>query len=725
MDVRNLRGSHFELVSPALPTTGAGFVARMARCGRLVPIVALALVALSRAAGAAELRLFNDWTNAPFSTSVAEAFVDEGIVYLKGAVQGGSDPEIAVPLPEALRPAARVYVAINLCNAEPGRLIIEPTGQISVQSSTGFGAAQCFTSLDGARYARDATGFTPLALLNGWINAPFSTSSAAARLIDGVVHLKGAVSGGSASALFTLPVGMRPATDVYVPVNLCNAVKGRLWIAPSGLVSVQSTTDLTDAQCFTSLDGAAFAPAATGFTNVALLNGWTNAPYSTSDAAVSMVDGIVRFKGAVASGSDAVLFQLPPAMRPASDVYVEIDLCGAAPGRLWIQPSGEARVQEPPGSGFGSAAQCFTSLDGASFVPSPPDGFSDLPLQNGWIDGAYGTQTAGVALYDGVVHFRGAIASGSVAHVFTLPIVLRPESRAYVAVDLFGAETGRLVIDPDTGIATVQAADGLLSTAQGFVSLEGASYDKSSTGIPSSFALTLVNGWTPTGFGTAPPAASVVNDLVVLRGAVSSGASNLIATLLPAFRPATDVYVSVGLCNAAKGRLRITPSGEVSVFSTTAFADAQCFTSLDGVWFARSESGFAPLTPLGDWTPTVFGTSAPAATIHRDIVRLRGAISSGSTDTLFTLPPVLRPPATVYTPVDLCNGAKGRLVIQPSGSVRVQALDGFTDAQCFTSLDGAAYAVPEPAAGTAIGAGLLAMIGAASARGMGRHARRR
>jgi hypothetical protein len=44
-------------------------------------------------------------------------------------------------------------------------------------------------------------------------------------------------------------------------------------------------------------------------------------------------------------------------------------------------------------------------------------------------------------------------------------------------------------------------------------------------------------------------------------------------------------------------------------------------------------------------------------------------------------------------PVDLCNGDKGRLNIQPDGVVVVEAENGdFAQAQCLTSLDGASFA---------------------------------
>jgi hypothetical protein len=76
------------------------------------------------------------------------------------------------------------------------------------------------------------------------------------------VHFKGAIAtGGTNPVPFTLPAGFRPATAVYVAVDLCNATNGRLFIEPSGVVTVQAEgSAFGNAQCFTSLDGASFAP---------------------------------------------------------------------------------------------------------------------------------------------------------------------------------------------------------------------------------------------------------------------------------------------------------------------------------------------------------------------------------------------------------------------------------------------------------------------------------
>ena len=132
-------------------------------------------------------------------------------------------------------------------------------------------------------------------------------------------------------------------------------------------VQAEGSNNFGNAACFTSLDGASFAKSAKFFTSLTLKNGWKNAPFGTSKAAVHGASGVVSFKGAIASGSTSAVFTLPAAFRPAHNVYVPVDLCGATNGRLLIQHNGTVRVQEE-GNVFGNA-QCFTSLDGVSFMP--------------------------------------------------------------------------------------------------------------------------------------------------------------------------------------------------------------------------------------------------------------------------------------------------------------------------------------------------------------------
>jgi hypothetical protein len=321
--------------------------------------------------GWTSLTLQNGWTGAPFGTSAPAVRTISGIVHLKGGIATTGSNPVPFTLPAAFRPASVVFVPVDLCNATNGRLQIEPTGVVTVQAEGGaFSNASCFTSLDGASFAKSATSFTPLTLQNGWTGAPFGTSAPAVRTISGIVHLKGAIATtGSNPVPFTLPAAFRPASAVYVPVDLCNATHGVLFIAHTGTVTVSAEGGtFSNAACFTSLDGATFARSASSFTPLTLQNGWFNAPFGTAAPAVRTISGIVHLKGAIAtSGTNPVPFTLPAAFRPASAVFVPVDLCTATNGRLQIEPTGVVTVQAEGGA-FNNAA-CFTSLDGASFAP--------------------------------------------------------------------------------------------------------------------------------------------------------------------------------------------------------------------------------------------------------------------------------------------------------------------------------------------------------------------
>jgi len=101
------------------------------------------------------------------------------------------------------------------------------------------------------------------------------------------------------------------------------------------------------------------------FTTITLQNGWTGGPFGTSLPAVAKANGIVYFKGAMATtGTNATAFTLPSAFRPHKAVFVSVDMCNASYGRLFIATNGVATVQTTTFSN----AQCFTSLDGVFFA---------------------------------------------------------------------------------------------------------------------------------------------------------------------------------------------------------------------------------------------------------------------------------------------------------------------------------------------------------------------
>ena len=554
----------------------------------------------------------------------------------------------------------------------------------------------------------NAETFSALTLQNGWFNAPFGTRGAGLATVtdsDGIVYLKGAIAtGGTNPVPFTLPVGDRPTANVYVPVDLCTAHNGRLFIQPNGVVTVQAETAFSNAQCFVSLEGVSFSIHVTGFNPLTLRNGWTNAPFGTSNAGVGLEDdGIVHLKGAIATGgTNPVAFTLPVGVRPATNVYVPVDLCNRHNGRLFIQPNGVVTVQAE--TAF-SNAQCFTSLEGVSFAANVLS-FTPLTLQNGWTNAPFGTSNAAVANAAGTLYFKGAIATGGTNPVpFTLPVGDRPTANVYVPVDLCTAHNGRLFIQPN-GVVTVQA-ETAFSNAQCFTSLDGVSF-----AVSIFTPVMLLNGWINNGAYYA--GAVNVNGIVHLRGVIR-GADTVVATnsgafILPVgFRPATDVYVPIDFCldgaapkPANKGRLFIQASGLVTVGYETADPVGACPSpynqdvpvSLDGVSFALNATGFTPLTLQNGWTNAPFLTSNAAAKNIGGILYLKGAIATGSTNPVpFTLPVGDRPATNVYVPVDLCNRHNGRLFIQPNGVVTVQAETGFSNAQCFTSLDGVAFAL--------------------------------
>jgi hypothetical protein len=108
------------------------------------------------------------------------------------------------------------------------------------------------------------------------------------------------------------------------------------------------------------------------FTNLGLKNGWVGGPFNTRGPAVAIdAQGVVHFKGAIQqqTGTNPNAFDLPAQYRQTQlkDVYVTVDMCNSSTGRLFINPGGTVNVQsdiDHPGT---AGAQCFTSLEGASF----------------------------------------------------------------------------------------------------------------------------------------------------------------------------------------------------------------------------------------------------------------------------------------------------------------------------------------------------------------------
>jgi hypothetical protein len=318
-------------------------------------------------------------------------------------------------------------------------------------------------------------GPQPLQLENGWFGAPTATSLPSVEEVDGIVQFRGAVAGGVSPTVFQLPPSLTPSTTVFIPVDLCNSTNGRLQIEINGTVIVQAeNSNFSNAQCLTSLDGASFALNATGFTPLTLINGWTTAPFNNSSPAVSKINGLVHFKGAISTnGSNPDPFVLPVGFRPATDVFVNVDLCSATKGELHITSSGVVSVEAE--NGTFSNAQCFTSLDGASFTPVNTPAFQALTLTNGWTNAPSSTAIARVTNAYGIVSFKGAIANGTSPIAFVLPPAFSPVTDVFIPLDLCNAHKGRLHITT-SGFADIETENNDFANAQCLTSLEGASF---------------------------------------------------------------------------------------------------------------------------------------------------------------------------------------------------------------------------------------------------------
>jgi hypothetical protein len=112
----------------------------------------------------------------------------------------------------------------------------------------------------------------------------------------------------------------------------------------------------------------------------------------------------------------------------------------------------------------------------AAIASAEPLNFKPLALTNNWTPYDHGTRNPAVAIDDnGVVHFKGAITSGTDKVFAILPAKYRPKGGlVYVATNLFSGVPGRIIVEAD-GTATVE---GDPEDAALFTSLDGVSYAK-------------------------------------------------------------------------------------------------------------------------------------------------------------------------------------------------------------------------------------------------------
>jgi hypothetical protein len=326
--------------------------------------------ALARAGTTFEpLPMINGWQPAAYGAHGPGATVQGGIVTLRGGISNGTAQK-PFTLPAAYRPNARVYVPASTTNETIGRLIIETNGDVNIECEGGpgfCGNSSAFTSLDGVSYAQNTTGATTLSLQNGWSSASFGNRAPAVKLVNGQVHfIGGMVTSGTNTTAFQLPTGFRPTVAEWLPISLCWSAKGRMNIDVNGFVNIQVASGgaWASAQCFTSLEGASFALSESAGSGVALVNGWASRAFGSGFVRFRNDNGVIRFKGATSGGTATKILTLPPAFKPATNVWMYVDTVSAKRGRLLVTPDGSVYVDPPSQL---ADAQGFLSFEGAEF----------------------------------------------------------------------------------------------------------------------------------------------------------------------------------------------------------------------------------------------------------------------------------------------------------------------------------------------------------------------
>jgi hypothetical protein len=295
---------------------------------------------------------------------------------------------------------------------------------------------------------------------------------------------------------------------------------------------------------------------------------------------VGLIDGIVRFKGAITSGTSGLIFTLPPEVRPVATVFLPASLGNGAKGRITIDTAGNMTVSDE-GGGM-TNAQLTTSLDGVSY-PASTASYTPITPMNGWTNAPFSTRGLAARNVNGTIHFAGAMQTSLTNQVpFQLTGAFRPSAAVYLPVDVCDGHKGRILIQAD-GTAVVSDLGGGFVNAKCFTSLEGVSYALSTGGTS---GITLQNGWVTPAFGNRAPRVQNLLGVVRLQGAISTSGTNPVAfSLLSGNAPSATVLVEVDMCDGKQGRLAIDPSGTVTVQPAVTFGDGACFTSLEGVSF--------------------------------------------------------------------------------------------------------------------------------------------
>jgi hypothetical protein len=307
-----------------------------------------------------KLALHNSWVTATSlgSTGTPSWAIQGGVVYLSGAIEGGTKTEFAV-LPAAARPAHALDISVYTLTDTVGWMYINPSGAMSAHGphSTGL------TSLAGISYPARSLPSHKLTLKNGWKSSQTrrNTGNPSYDVSRGIVYLSGSLHGGTSLVFATLPKAARPANDLYITVYTWHGTTGTLFVSPRGVLKAYAG----GTRSFTSLAGVSF-PAASVTTNLlAMLSGWTAGCCGGGPASYVVRRGVVYLSGSLFQSPPGPFFfaALPENARPAHTLFFKVYTLNSSVGTVVVTVSGLLTAYSTPASN----AQGYTSLAAISY----------------------------------------------------------------------------------------------------------------------------------------------------------------------------------------------------------------------------------------------------------------------------------------------------------------------------------------------------------------------
>jgi hypothetical protein len=245
--------------------------------------------------------------------------------------------------------------------------VFNGNGSTNVTYASG-GAGLGWISLDPIVYS--LAPITTANFSNGWVNYGGAFAPVGFSLDNGSVYVSGLAKHAAypkGKAVFTLPVGMRPANrEIFT--GMAQEVTARIDVLPTGEVLFISTKPVSGYASFSNVHFRAAGPV---FTRIPLINYWV-AYSGYAPASVNLApDARVFIRGMIKSGRAASLGTLPAQFRPSARRMFTV-ACSTGSCRIDILPTGLIQLAgKKYGSTGATAWPSWISLSGIAYDATP------------------------------------------------------------------------------------------------------------------------------------------------------------------------------------------------------------------------------------------------------------------------------------------------------------------------------------------------------------------